>query len=307
MALFSSGGKLLTADAGKLASSSGCCCTEPPDPDRIVKCCFGGVCADLTAAECAFIGGESVASCAECVAPPPLEVTSSCVGCCNANEIDALVTVSSDDAGCSGIIGTGCAASRFFGRVGFGISAKAQITLIKLVDCNYAFQGCFPLGSIGNITSLSLRVAFGVAGPRGPRVPPFQTCSASNRCVCEVGLISCGIGFQTCGLPQNQRTDLCTTPSYGGSCGAGAPIGAQSGSQRMSGVCVGSLSHTSIDTILWAGFRSGCFTTLSGLKVTGVPIQRNVGVQECVTPNQSFDVLDEEGYTRTVRVNVQLL
>ena len=287
MALFASGGKLLTAGAGKLASSSGCCCKPEEDPERIVKCCFNGVCAEITAAECAFLGGQSVSDCASCVPPTaPRTNSTNCRTCCdsvNVAELDALFSMYVSDPLCVGIFGQGCNATRSYGRLGESLVAQAQITLRREFSgsCRWTFSSCVPLGQYGNITRLQVAVSFGLRRLDGQSIIQNGCGNALNpACECVFSLGDCLVQIQTCGFSDNANPESCTAPARGGSCQqtiGGGGVGYQA---TMPGICRGSASASRQDLVSWQSF-GGCWSTISALLVTGSPKRRDVGFQEC--------------------------
>jgi hypothetical protein len=276
--IYTQGGKLLVVDSA-LASSEDCCCA-PDDPDRIVKCCFGlnaedeepfGICQDTTAAECAFLGGRVVQDCATCQPGDPLTIETTCLDCCTANEIDVLVTAFISDPVCRGIFGSGCNATRRYGRRGESIAAQAQVTLSKF-GCNYSFSACAPLGTFGNFTRLSLQAGFRTS-------PDNVTCSQNNPCTCQFRIISAGFAYQTCGFSDNSDPSTCTQPASGGTCLHSLPTAVgQSVAPDIPNLCTGAFNRTDEQTIQWNSF-SGCWDTFAPLTPGGG--RRDIGNETC--------------------------
>lgn len=306
MALFKSGGKLLSTNGGSLASSSGCCCDDssdpgdPGDPNRIVFCCIDGACAEISALECEFLGGQSVASCDECEPPPPQEpgFSSDCRLCCDAQEIDAVVTFHVHDPFCGGIIGQGCNSTRFFGRLGETLEFRANITMQRTLGfgCNFAFGGCFPLNQFGNVTQIDIQAGFFRQG-----VPPNFFL---NECAFRVFSASARVNI--CGFP-NSIPHLCTDPPGGGSCAhdiffdPNVDADANVFIDECKGV--GTIKNTSV--IRWADSIFGCFSTITPLLAMGTPKRRDIGFQEC--EEVSFVGLDEETHTFISRATIRVL
>jgi hypothetical protein len=292
MTLFSSDGKLLSAGPGSLASSSACCCKTEDDPDRLVLCCIDGACAEISAAECQFMQGQQVASCAECTPPvnPPPSVFDDCRFCCNKTELDAIFSLYSSDPFCGGIIGQGCNSTRYFGRLGERLVAQGQVTLVRSSLCSYGFGGCFPLNQFGNVTELFIDASFFI-----PNISP-------RRCMFQ--LSSASIRVATCGFP-NSILLQCNSSTGGGSCNEqfffdfGTDIGVFSGTCRG----VSNIKNTSV--IRWADSIFGCFLTLTPLKGTGEPKLRDIGNEVCQTV--SFENLNEETHTIVSRATLRIL
>jgi len=291
MTLFFSDGKLLSAGPGSLASSSACCCKTEDDPDRLVLCCIDGACAEISAAECQFMQGQQVASCAECTPPvnPSPGFFDDCRFCCNKTELDAIFSLYVSDPLCGGTIGQGCASTRFFGRTGERLAAQGQVTLVRANLCSYFFGGCFPLNQFGNATELAIEAGFSVfSSPRR----------------CEFRLLSASINVATCGFP-NSNLLPCNSSSNGGLCtdqfffDFGTDVGV------FSGTCRGASSIQKTSVLRWADFIFGCFDTITPLKVTGSPKRRDIGNEVCETV--SFEGLNEETHTIVSRATLRIL
>jgi hypothetical protein len=313
MALFSSGAKLLLTDSGSLASSSGCCCKTEDDPQRIVNCClpastdegtFDGLCAQITAAECAFLGGRQVSDCNQCIPPPPTTSSSTnCLVCCDAQEIDALVSIFVSDPECAGIIGSGCNAVRRFGRLGESFVGQVQVTLQRTSNCVYSFLGCFPLDSQGNFTRVEIELFFSRINAAGQPGNVFG-CAGGCRCVLQVSTLY--VSVATCGY-DNSLQVFCTQPNGGGSCQHlfSGPYLKPNYGQVFSDVCRASAAFTEQTSIRWSDLVFGCFTTIVPLLVTGSPKRRDIGNVQCQSTD--FVLLDEETHTIQARMTVSLV
>lgn len=311
MALFASGGKLLTAGQGRLASSSGCCCQPEDDPDRIVKCCFNGACAEITADECAFLRGAEVADCEDCITPPPDTNSTNCNTCCNSNEVeelDAIFSMYVSDPLCVGLFGQGCNTTRSYGRLGESLIAQAQITLQRTIagGCEYTFDACVPLGAYGNITNLRVTVTFSLKRKDGRSIffPGFFGCGSTQKeCECVFSLNKCFVQLHTCGFPNNQDLAACTTPGSGGVCSQTIfPNSENDYQSAATGTCSGSAIASREEILTWQDLNFGCFTNIVGLLVTGSPKRRDVGNVVCGT----IDNIPTGELTHTIRSRVAI-
>ncbi len=277
-------GKVLLRD-GAVGTEQACCCD---DSSRIVKCCYAGVCAEVTAAECEFLGGFEVQDCDECDSDPGLAVDD-CSECCNQDTISATVTAYFNDIGCQAIFGTGCNAIRYFGRLDDSVSASAQVELQRQFagSCNYRFSGCAPLGEFGDFTFLSVRVFF---------------LTDSGRC--KLRLEDVDFRFQTCYAADAADFSACTQPATGGSCAQtiARDTGAIDGT--VASLCSGAIFQPRQQTTTWADFLGGCAFTLVPWKPTGSPLIRDSGNVDCTTVDASQ--LSESTFNFISRVAIRV-
>lgn len=275
---------------GSIGVEQSCCCT--PDNERIVKCCYQGVCAEVTAAECTFLGGEEVSDCNECTEEEGLDAND-CSECCTEQEIDAVVTAFVNDPFCLGISGVACFATRTYGRLGEPLRIQASVTLEKNVglfgsDCDYGFSGCGSFTDFGDVTYLQVWVRF-ITDDNGK---------------CALRLSQFIASVQTCFALDNANLSACTQPASGGACSETIGDGSAVGSSVPS-VCIGAVHGTNALTYTWASFGLGCWTTISGQRVTGTPLTRDSGNVTCSTISSL--PTGEASHTVESRVSVRLV
>lgn len=277
-AITTQGGSIILRN-GAIGTEQSCCC-EQEDPGRIVKCCYGGFCAETTAAECAFLGGFQVSDCSQCPPVPPGPNGANCTTCCTKPSLDAIITAQTNDIACGAALGSGAGATLFTGRFGAGFKAAATVTLQRNPNnqCNYRFGGCFPLGTFGNFTRFDVSVTFFRRGGNGS---------------CALFFDSITMEFQACFAPDNPRPleQRCTQPAEGGTCRESFgfnPFNVQSGNVD-SQCAVAASTGLIVRTELWPG-QSGRSRTLLA---AGTPRQRDVGAnvlcQQPIAVNSLFE------------------
>ena len=293
MALRSYNGNLLFSSPGVAAGSESCCCQAEPDPDRVVKCCYGGICSEVTAAECAFLGGYEVNDCADCPETPAGPGGASCTTCCTKPTLDAIVTANTNDSSCGAALGSGAGATLFTGRFGEGFKATARVTLQRSPSngCIYSFGGCFPLGTFGNFTSFGVQVTFFRKGGNGS---------------CALIFNSVSMQFQACFAPDNPRPfdPLCTQPANGGTCQwffGYDPLNVQSGNADDE-CAVAAFTGLRLTEIFWPGNTGNQRTFLAG----GIPRQRDVGANVFCSAINSTD-LNEPSFVFAGSASIRIL